>query len=181
MNRRARAASIAAVTATLLTGGVAVAATTGALTSADRTTAGTVQLVDESRGVSVPPGAAATPAAAEPSGIAAGGAPTAASPAPAGEAQLVAAPAASVTPAGSDGSGGSPPAPAKSGSNDGGGKEPPPTTQPTPPPTPPSTPPTTASQPPPTSGGWNCSGSDDGLTEAQKRAREAACHGGGDD
>ncbi len=56
----------------------------------------------------------------------------------------------------------------------------PPTSPPSNPPTnpPPSTSPTTApsASPPP----YNCSGSDDGMTEAYKHAREQYCQGGGE-
>lgn len=77
-----------------------------------------------------------------------------------------------VTPPGSSPSGTAPAAPHQPGSN----PEPvqkPPTTSP-----PPSTSPTTApaAGPPP----FNCAGSDDGMTEAYKHAREQYCQGGGD-
>ncbi|MGZ4795082.1 MAG: hypothetical protein ACXV8T_04235 [Acidimicrobiia bacterium] len=63
-------------------------------------------------------------------------------------------------------------APASTPSAPRHGDDPPPTTSQTTAPAPPTT--TTTTRPP------SCYGSDDGMTEAQKQAREAACQGGDD-
>jgi hypothetical protein len=167
MDRKTTLATIVAVTATLLTGGLAAGATMGALNSVDTGGVGKAQLVED-----------ATPAVAARVGTAVGdpqgstgatpaGAPTApervAAPTTAAASSGVVMPAAA-------GHARSAPEVADHGT--------PTMTEPAPDPAPPTvTVPPPVTNPPPAS----CSGSDDGMTEAQKQAREAACQGGGDD
>jgi hypothetical protein len=169
MDRKTKLASISAVVATLLTGGVATATTMNTLTAANASGAGQVKLIDE-----------ALPAPAP-------GAPTIGSgvvsqPASAGVAQPGRAAATGPVAASTTGSVGSvaPVAPVAQSDSASDVDEPsPPSSAPRPEPT---TPPPTSAVPPTTApSGPNCFGSDDGMTEAQKQAREAACHGSDDD
>ena len=175
MDRRAKMASVAAVTATLLTGGVAAAATTGALRSVNDGTAGSVRLVEHRGPTATPASGGALPGVGpDQFRTAANG--TASSPARSAAAVAqVAAPSAAPGAVSNVGTVAAPaPAPTSGGSDKSDDGEPhgPPATQPPSVPTPPPT----VSEPSPAPGGWDCSGSDDGLTEAQKQAREAACH-----
>ncbi len=194
MDRRTKLASVAAVTATLLTGGVAAAATTGALTSTSGNVAGSVQLIEDAEGA--PAAASGVAGSVSPSsdggshqpGVGATGKATGVGPlASAAATGPDAAPADSFGAAANVTVGASDPRPASGSGDRSGTDEPhaPPTTKPpsapAPAPAPTPTPPPTVSTSPPTTGGWNCSGSDDGLTEAQKKAREAACHREHDD
>ncbi len=179
MLHRVGVASTFAVTASLLSGIAAIATTTGptvitalparAATAVPAGTVdGSVRSDDGAPNAESPAGANATP--------------TASSPAAKTVAAFWAAVAASRQPAGT---GVAQPVPANSGPapaipqppRSGPRPVPKPPTSPTTNPTP-STPPTTApnASPPP----YNCAGSDDGMTEAYKHAREQYCQGGGD-
>lgn len=161
MQSRAVMATAAAITATIVAGGIAAGATTGLLGIVERGGPGGVELVDHSAAASKKrvvtvyvddppaPAAAAAGAGAGAAGTSAGRA----APRPASPAPVAANGARSATPA---------PSPVR-----------------TPAPAPaPATTPTTAGN---SGGPWNCAGSDDGMSEAQKQAREAYCHGQEDD
>ncbi|MGZ6976491.1 MAG: hypothetical protein ACXVJW_00155 [Acidimicrobiia bacterium] len=159
MDRRTRLASIAAISATFLTGGLCAAATTGALTAANASNAGHVPLVADVQ----PASSVENPASGEDTAGSAGAATGTGTRSDGREAPS--ANAATTTP----GPGSEAPEAPESSSVDEHADEPHTTT------TTGSTPPPTV-QPPPTTTGINCHGSDDGMTEAQKQAREAACH-----
>jgi hypothetical protein len=168
MDHRAKLASVAAVGATLCTGLLAAGATTGVVNAADPAPGPGVPLV-----VTPADARVESPAAGGTAGPEAGTAPAAAGRGVAGVAGVpsrAASPVAVAAVAGAPG----PEAADSPASDEPDQPDEPPSTPP------PSTPPTTVSNPPPTSPP-ECSGSDDGMTEAQKQAREAACHGGGDD
>ena len=175
MLHRVGVASTFAVTASLLSGIAAIATTTGPTVitalparAATAVPAGTVDgRARSDDGSPIVGGPAATDAP-----------PTASSPAAKTVAAFWAAVAASSQPAGNrvaqPGPANSGPAPSTPQQPSSGPR--PVTKPPTSPP--PSTPPTTApsASPPP----YNCAGSDDGMTEAYKHAREQYCQGGGD-
>lgn len=162
MHRKAALATAGALTATLFSGVVAVGATTGLLSAVERGGPGHERLVDQASAAPSRPGKRIVmivddpaPAASSSSATPSSGRRAAAPPAPA-----PAPVARSARPASREES--EAPKPAKA---------PPPLPATNPPP------PTTT-----TPGPYNCRGSDDGMTEAQKKAREAYCQGsGGDD
>ncbi len=177
MDRKTKLATVTALVATLVTGGVA-AATLGVLAAADDAGAGQVELVQNETTApssavpgsgtgAVIPGTAAVGAGAFRTGAIEAGAagPEAAAP------DSVAAAVAEVVVHGA-----SPPTATPTHTSPAsGGNQP---TKPTSPPTTMTTVRTpSTTQPAPI----ECHGSDDGMTEAQKQAREAACHGGDDD
>jgi hypothetical protein len=170
MDRRARVASIIAVLATLSTGGAAVLATTATLDAVHHPNAapGQAGMVDDAIRSSVSAGQSASDQS-----------PEAADPQSAGSVR-----ARTVM----DGSAGAPATSLSAGgstaSQQGRSEAQPATPEAGPPP--PSTLPTSSSTSPPAAvedppssaapGTVDCHGSDDGMTEAQKQAREAACH-----
>jgi hypothetical protein len=169
MDRRVKLASGATIVATVVSGALAAAALTGMLGAADSSIGRLSPLgatETAATGIGAPPAGTVTPGgAAGPPGSGAGrdaggtapAVPTSAA-VPTAGAALAPAPAAAPSPAPA-----AAPPPASTG----------------PPPSAPSPPTTVAPTPAPS--GWDCHGSDDGLTEAEKKAREAACHGLEDD
>jgi hypothetical protein len=174
MDRRAKVSSIIAVTATLVAGGAAVLATTAAVDAVSQTGApGTARLVDDTSRSSVSDGQPAS----NPSPEVAKVAPETSD---SGRTFMV---ASASTPAATPSASGSTSAQQGRSEAEPGAPESDPTPRPTspprtsPPPTPPTSPPAVDDPPPSTPPGTiDCHGSDDGLTEAQKKAREAACH-----
>lgn len=176
MHRKAALATAGALTATLFSGVVAVGATTGLLNSVDPGGPGHERLLD-----------AASSARAkkilmivdDPAPATGGSSARRSS-----RARTTWAPASGTAGAWSANTGSaprtarqSPTAPRQSTTTTEPGEPEPPA-----PPPIPAAPAAPAAPPPTTSGPYNCSGSDDGMSEAYKQAREAYCQGkGGDD
>lgn len=172
MRSGTKLATALAITLTVFSGIAAVGATTGLLTDAPRPTSGTVHLVDRTTPARRGGAAATAGSSEEPNGVTgkAGGS----------EAVPVVAAAPSAGAAGSDPNAGPTPGQVTPTSGGSSAAPAPQTDEATEPEPPPATTPTTpvADPAPPT---LDCHGSDDGMSEAEKQARERACESGHDD